>query len=82
MLIERAALLVIACLTTNHCISITARMAGNLGYETFVVADATATFDRTGHDGRVHRAEDVHAIAPADLHQEFAAIVKTSDLLE
>ena len=35
-------------ITTNHCCETTARMAGNLGYETTFVLDATRTFDRVG----------------------------------
>lgn len=68
-------------LTTNHCVSTTARMAGNLGFETFVVSDATATFDRRGPDGRVHRAETMHEIGLAELHGEFATVLTTDELL-
>jgi nicotinamidase-related amidase len=69
--------LVIIGLTTNHCVSTTARMAGNLGFVTWVVSDATASFDRVGPDGLEHRAEQIHAIALSDLHGEFATIVDT-----
>jgi len=32
--------------TTGHCVSMAARVAGNLGFDTIVAADATATLDR------------------------------------
>ena len=73
--------LVIAGLTTNHCISTTARMAGDLGFDTWVVSDATATFDRIGPDGLRYPAEQVHAFALSDIHGEFAIVADTERVL-
>lgn len=56
-------------------------MAGDLGYDTVVVADATAAHELRGYDGSHHQAETAHQLALANLHQEFAAILTTEQVL-
>jgi nicotinamidase-related amidase len=73
--------LVIAGVITNNSVEATARMAGNLGFTTFLAADACFTFDKKLLDGRLVPADEVHALSLANLHGEYATVVDTAWVL-
>jgi nicotinamidase-related amidase len=72
---------VITGVITNNSVEATARMSGNLGFQTFVASDATATFGRHDFAGRWRTADEVHAMSLANLDGEYATVLETEEIL-
>jgi nicotinamidase-related amidase len=66
--------------STNNSVEATARSAGNLGFETYVASDATFAFEKADYNGVMRSAEDVHAMALANLHGEYATVITAAEL--
>ena len=74
--------LAIVGVSTNNSVEATARSAGNLGFNTWVVADACFTFPKADYTGLVRSAEEVHAMSLANLAGEYAEITDAAQLLQ
>lgn len=74
--------LVIVGVSTNNSVESSARTAGNLGFKTYVVADATFAFAKTDYHGVQRTADDVHAMALSNLDGEYASIIQTAQALK
>ena len=68
-------------ISTDMCVSTTARVAANLGYRTIVVADACACFDLHDEHGRTIAADDIARAHLATLRAEFAEVVDTDAMI-
>ena len=73
--------LVIVGFFTNFCVETTTRMAGNLGFDTYLVEDCCSASNRVGTDGIDREPELVHAMTVANLHGEFCTAISCVDAL-
>lgn len=74
--------LVFVGMTTNHCISSTVRMSGNLGFETILISDSTACYNTKGIDGQIIDCNVIFESALASLSEEFATVIKSKELFD
>ncbi|AZD59268.1 Isochorismatase [Pseudomonas chlororaphis subsp. aurantiaca] len=74
--------LVIVGVATHNSVESTARTAGNLGFDTWVVEDACYTFDKVDFFGQAHSAEEVHAMSLGNLHGEYATVIGSRQILQ
>lgn len=72
---------VIVGVSTNQSVESTARTAGNLGFATTVVADATFAFAQRDYAGTERSADDVHMMSLANIAGEYAAVCSTSGVI-
>lgn len=75
------AALVIVGVSTNNSVESTARTAGNLGFKTYVVSDATFAFAKADFEGRPRTAQEVHAMSLANLQGEYASVISSAEAL-
>ena len=75
-------ILVVTGVITNNSVEATVRMAGNLGFETYLVEDACFTFGRRDWKGTWRTAEEVHSMSLANLDGEYCSVVRTGQVLE
>ncbi len=68
-------------ITTDHCVSTSARMSANLGFRTGVISDACVAYDRKDQNGYTIMAEDVHRINLASLNGEFASVFNHDEMV-
>jgi len=73
--------LIVAGFFTNYCVETTVRMAGNMGFDTYLVHDACSTMNNIGHDGTDYDPDLVHNMSIASLHGEFCTAITLQDAL-
>lgn len=73
--------LVVFGVITNNSVETTVRMAGDLGFNTYLVDDASFTFAKPDYRGHLYLAEEIHAISLANMQGEYCKVISTTELV-
>jgi nicotinamidase-related amidase len=73
--------LVVVGVSSSNSVEATVRMAGNLGFATFVAEDACFAFDKRDWGGRLRSAQEVHDMSMANLDGEYCAVVRCDTVM-
>lgn len=73
--------LVIVGFTAHECVAATARDSAALGFTTYVVENATATFDMRDPFGKLIKADKVHRLTMTNINALYAKVIETSEIL-
>jgi nicotinamidase-related amidase len=79
--VARIETLVFCGVITNNSLEATVRMAGNLGFETYLVEDAAFTFARKDYRGHLRTAQEVHDLSLANLDRAYCTVTTTGAVL-
>lgn len=67
--------------TANECIDATAKDASSLGFESYVIGDATAVFDMRSPDGKLLKADRIHRLTLANIDAFYAKVINVDDII-
>jgi nicotinamidase-related amidase len=66
---------------TDQCMAASVKTANNLGFNVFVVADASACTGCKGFNGKFYEAGDIHQLALGGFQRDGISIIESADLL-
>ncbi len=67
--------------TANECIDASVKDASALGFDSYVVGDATAMFDMRSPDGKLLKAERLHRLTLANINAFYAKVIHVVDII-
>lgn len=67
-------------LLTDQCVSSTVRMSGDLGFKSYIIEDACATYGLQNTSGKPIDVDIIHEVSLASLNGSFAKVLRSKAL--